>query len=54
MHQALSQANEEWLYPRYMKNGKCNANSASVGLKKRAKGAFVVVVIVGAFGTVGC
>jgi integrase len=29
MHQTISQANEEWLYPRYMKTGKCNANSAS-------------------------
>ena len=37
MCQALSQANEEWLYPRYMKAGKCNANSASVSLNKWLK-----------------
>ena len=37
MHQALSQANEEWLYPRYMKTGKCNANSASVSINKWLK-----------------
>ena len=40
MHQALSQANEEWLYPRYMKNGKCNANSASASINKWLKGDF--------------
>ena len=34
MHQALSQANEEWLYPRYMKTGKCNTNSASASINK--------------------
>jgi integrase len=37
MLQALSQANEEWLYPRYMKTGKCNANSASVSINKWLK-----------------
>ena len=37
MHQALSQANEEWLYPRYMKTGKCNANSASASINKWLK-----------------
>ena len=37
MLQALSQANEEWLYPRYMKNGKCNANSASASINKWLK-----------------
>ena len=37
MLQALSQANEEWLYPRYMKTGKCNANSASASIDKWLK-----------------
>ena len=37
MLQALSQANEEWLYPRYMKTGKCNSNSASVSINKWLK-----------------
>ena len=37
MLQALSQTNEEWLYPRYMKTGKCNANSASASIKKWLK-----------------
>ena len=37
MLQANSQANEEWLYPRYMKTGKCNANSASASIKKWLK-----------------
>ena len=37
MHQALSQANEEWLYPRYVKTGKCNANSASASINKWLK-----------------
>jgi integrase len=37
MLQALSQANEEWLYPRYMKTGKCNANSASGSINKWLK-----------------
>ena len=37
MHQALPQANEEWLYPRYMKTGKCNANSASASINKWLK-----------------
>jgi integrase len=37
VHQALSQANEEWLYPRYMKTGKCNANSASASINKWLK-----------------
>jgi integrase len=37
MHQTLSQANEEWLYPRYMKTGKCNANSASASINKWLK-----------------
>ena len=37
MLQALSQANEEWLYPRYMNTGKCNANSASASINKRLK-----------------
>jgi hypothetical protein len=37
MLQALSQANEEWLYPRYMKTGKCNANSASASINKWLK-----------------
>jgi integrase len=37
MHQALSQANEEWLYPRYMKTGKCSANSASASINKWLK-----------------
>ena len=37
VHQALSQVNEEWLYPRYMKTGKCNANSASASINKWLK-----------------
>jgi integrase len=37
MLQANSQANEEWLYPRYMKTGKCNANSASASINKWLK-----------------
>ena len=37
MLQALSQANEEWLYPRYMKTGKCNVNSASASINKCLK-----------------
>jgi len=37
MLQALSQASEEWLYPRYMKTGKCNANSASASINKWLK-----------------
>ena len=37
MLQALSQANEEWLYPRYMKTGKSNANSASASINKWLK-----------------
>ena len=37
MLQVLSQANEEWLYPRYMKTGKCNTNSASGGINKWLK-----------------
>ena len=37
VHQMLSQANEEWLYPRYMKTGKCNANSASASINKWLK-----------------
>jgi integrase len=37
MLQALSQANEEWLYPRYMKTSKCNANSASASINKWLK-----------------
>ena len=37
VHQALSQANEEWLYPRYVKTGKCNANSASASINKWLK-----------------
>ena len=37
MLQALSQANEEWLYPRYVKTGKCNANSASASINKWLK-----------------
>jgi integrase len=37
MLQALSQANEEWLYPSYMKTGKCNANSASASINKWLK-----------------
>ena len=37
MQQVLSQANEEWLYPRYMKSGNCNANSASASINKWLK-----------------
>ena len=37
MLQALSQANEEWLYPRYMKTGKCNANIASASINNWLK-----------------
>ena len=37
VHQMLSQANEEWLYPRYMKTSKCNANSASASINKWLK-----------------
>ena len=37
MLQALSQANEGWLYPRYMKTGKSNANSASASINKWLK-----------------
>jgi integrase len=37
MLQVLSQVNEEWLYPRYVMTGKCNANSASVSLNKWLK-----------------
>jgi integrase len=37
MLQALSQTNEEWLYPRYIKTGKCNANSASGSINKWLK-----------------
>ena len=37
MLQANSQANEEWLYPRCMKTGKCNANSASASINKWLK-----------------
>jgi len=40
MHQALSQANEEWLYPRYMKSSKCNASSASASVNKWLKAGF--------------
>jgi len=37
MLQALSQANEEWLYPSYMKTGKSDAYSASASINKWLK-----------------
>ncbi|MDB2561856.1 hypothetical protein N9X67_05750 [Amylibacter sp.] len=37
IRQLQPQANGEWLYPRYMKNGKCNANSASASINKWLK-----------------
>ena len=37
MEKALKHSDEEWLYPRYIKDGKCKADHASAALNKWLK-----------------
>ena len=44
---ALKQSDEEYLFPRYIKGGKCKADQASVALNKWLKKDFDVLLLIG-------